>query len=116
MKLADYRKGLQNNPEYLKAQKRLKASLEFGNKVLRLRLAKGWSQAELAERVGTQQANISRIESGLGNPTFGFLEKLAEALDSELEINFVSVSDSALPANLHYEIVDTTYSHSDSEA
>jgi transcriptional regulator with XRE-family HTH domain len=116
MKLSDYRKELQNNPEYLEARKKLRASLVLGNNILRLRLAKGWSQAELAERVGTQQANISRIESGLGNPTFGFLEKLAEALETELEINFVIVSATTSLIKLHNEIVETAFADNEKNA
>jgi transcriptional regulator with XRE-family HTH domain len=41
----------------------------------------------LAVRVGTKQANISRIENGLANPTVEFLQKLARALGTELEVS-----------------------------
>lgn len=50
----------------------------------------GVTQKVLAERVGTKQSVISRLESGRANPTVGFLQKLAQALDTRLEIRFSS--------------------------
>jgi len=52
--------------------------------VIRARIKKGWSQAELAEKVGTKQANISRIESAMANPTLNLIQKLCQALDFEI--------------------------------
>lgn len=40
----------------------------------------GMGQEELAERLGTSQMQIWRIESGEANPTVKTLEKLEEAL------------------------------------
>ena len=62
--------------------------MEIADEVLRLRLAKGWSQSELARRVGTKQANISKLENGLGNPTLDFLRRVAKALDTDLSVRF----------------------------
>ncbi len=86
MKLEEYRKGLQQDPEYLAVEKELKPLLDLADDVLKLRLERGWSQAELARRAGTQQSNISRIESGLGNPTVKFIQKLANTFDTEIAI------------------------------
>lgn len=54
------------------------------------RRREGLTQKVLAERVGTKQSVISRLESGRANPTVGFLKKLAQALDARLEIRFAS--------------------------
>jgi ribosome-binding protein aMBF1 (putative translation factor) len=54
--------------------------------VLGLRLARGWTQTELAERSGIDQADISRIERGLSNATEGTLGRLAEVLDAEIHM------------------------------
>ena len=87
MKLEEYRKQLARDPEYLVAQEELRPLLELADTVLSQRLSRDWSQAELAERVGTRQANISRLESGLSNPSIKFLQRLAEALDAKLIIH-----------------------------
>ena len=86
MKLAEYREQLQHDPDYLAAEEELRPLLALADMVLAQRLARGWSQADLAERVGTKQANISRLESGLANPSVKFLQKLANALGATLTI------------------------------
>ena len=86
MKLAQYREQLQHDLDYLAAEEELRPLLDLADAVIALRLARGWSQAELAERAGTKQANISRLESGLANPSVKFLHKLASALGETLTI------------------------------
>lgn len=52
------------------------------------RKAVGMTQKELAERMGTAQANISRFESGNYNPSLAFLQKMAECMEKNLKISF----------------------------
>ena len=54
--------------------------------VLALRLARGWTQVQLAERSGIDQSDISRIERGLSNATEATLGRLAEVLDAEVHL------------------------------
>ncbi len=54
----------------------------------RLRTEAGLSQAELARRMGTTQAAISRMEGG-GGRKLDTLQRLAEALDRRLVLSFV---------------------------
>ena len=63
--------------------------LEIGRKIRELRKHKGWSQAELARRAGTRQPVIARIEQGKVSPSLPLLERIARALECELEIRFV---------------------------
>jgi transcriptional regulator with XRE-family HTH domain len=56
----------------------------FGRRVRRIRDAKKISQAVLAERVGTDQATISRIENGKQEPCLRFIEELAMGLKTPL--------------------------------
>ncbi|MEG1426020.1 MAG: helix-turn-helix transcriptional regulator, partial [Raoultibacter sp.] len=49
----------------------------------------GLSQAELAQRCGLKQSNISRLETGSSSPTLKTLEQLASGLGRKLEIRFV---------------------------
>lgn len=46
----------------------------------RIRQSKGLSQAQLAEMVGANQATISKIEKGVGNPTLSMINRIAKAL------------------------------------
>ena len=50
----------------------------------------GVTQKELAEKTGIYQADISKIERGLGNPSLSTLNRLAEGLGMELRIDFFS--------------------------
>lgn len=56
--------------------------------ILEARVKKGITQAQLANKIGTKQSAIARIESGNANPSIGFLQKLAEALGKRLVIKF----------------------------
>ena len=84
MNYEDYVAERRRSPGYIQVEKRLKPVLDLADDVLELRMERGWTQAELAERVGTKQANISRLENGLANPTLRFLEKLGEVFETEL--------------------------------
>ncbi|HEY68815.1 MAG TPA: transcriptional regulator, partial [Thermoflexia bacterium] len=44
------------DPEFVAAMREMEPEFQAAREVLRLRLAKGLTQEELAERVGTQQA------------------------------------------------------------
>lgn len=83
MKFNEYQQKLSNDPEYLQAEQELRLHFELANAVLRARLKKGWSQADLASAIGTKQANISRIEAGLANPTLTIIQKLTVVLGLE---------------------------------
>jgi len=62
--------------------------LEISYQILQLRKKKNMSQALLAKKIGTTQSNIARLENGQQNFTVNFLDKVATALDTSLEINF----------------------------
>ena len=96
---------LVQNPEYLAAERELRPDLNLANDVIVLRVEAGWSQAELAAEVGTDQANISRLESSLANPTLKFLKKVARALDAELDVRLRRHDDNSWnrhPGKLHW--------------
>ena len=55
-------------------------------KLVQERKAKNITQKELAERTGIDQANISKIETGLRSPTLNVLEKLANGLNMNVKL------------------------------
>ncbi|MEI6462567.1 MAG: helix-turn-helix transcriptional regulator [bacterium] len=57
------------------------------------RTAKGWSQKELAEKIGTKQSVISRLESRGSDPTMNLLIKIANALDVPVYSPFIKPED-----------------------
>ncbi|WP_282948319.1 helix-turn-helix domain-containing protein [Cellulomonas endometrii] len=65
---------------------RLAADERLGQDIAALRRENHLSQAQLAQRASVQQADISRIERGLGNPTRDTLVRLASALGGRLTV------------------------------
>lgn len=57
--------------------------------IIKRRIEKGWSQKELAKKIGTKQSAISRLESGTYNPSLSFLRKVGEALGAKLKISLI---------------------------
>jgi transcriptional regulator with XRE-family HTH domain len=69
--------------------------------VYRLRIEAGLTQAELAQRMGTTQSAIARMEGGGARPTLETLEKLAAAVGGELVVGVgVNLSDNRSIAKL----------------
>src|SRR5689334_9887009 len=50
------------------------------------RAARGWTQQQLAEAAGLAQADVSRIERGLSNPTIRTVERLLGVLGDGVSI------------------------------
>jgi ribosome-binding protein aMBF1 (putative translation factor) len=59
----------------------------FGFVLRELRQCAGLSQRELAERIGSTQSAIARMEKGEAEPKLCTLEKLAEALNRDLHVH-----------------------------
>lgn len=58
---------------------------------LKARAAQGLTQAQVAEKIGTTQSAVARMESGRGkhSPSLATLSKYAEALGCRLEVKLV---------------------------
>lgn len=69
-----------------KAYDELEPEFSVVESLIEKRLAKGFTQAQLARRIGTRQSAIARLESGTYNPTLSFLRKVTGALDAQLDI------------------------------
>jgi transcriptional regulator with XRE-family HTH domain len=69
------------------------------DKFLKARAVAGLTQAEIAERIGTTQSAVARLESGSGkhSPSLMTLRKYAKALGCRLELHLVK--DTKTPAS-----------------
>lgn len=76
-----------------------KLSDEYGllDEFLKARAAQGLTQAQLAEKIGTTQSAVARMESGSGkhSPSLATLSKYAEALGCKLELRLVQKARTA---------------------
>ncbi|WP_411361033.1 helix-turn-helix domain-containing protein [Pseudidiomarina sp. YC-516-91] len=62
---------------------RLETAKEIGEGIKKARLALGWSQTELAAKIGSTQAVVSRFEAS-GDGRIETLLKITEALELQL--------------------------------
>ncbi len=74
------------NPEVRREYEALAPEFEISAELLRARLRAGLSQAELAERMGTSQSAIARLESGQTLPSTKTLLRFAEATRSRIQV------------------------------
>jgi len=76
---------------------RLDEEFAFLDEFLKARAAAGITQAEVAERIGTTQSAVARLESGSGkhSPSLATLQKYAHALGCRLEFRLVNEATKA---------------------
>lgn len=65
-----------------------KDAFELGARLRAERETRGLTQAELAERMGTTQPTVARLEAGGVTPSLDTLHRAAEALGLELVVDF----------------------------
>ncbi len=87
-KWEDVKKELLSDPKVKKEYDRLGPEFTVISQLIELRTKRKLTQKELADKLGTKQSAIARLESGRGNPTLEFLQKTARALNKKLIIGF----------------------------
>ncbi|WP_019930550.1 helix-turn-helix domain-containing protein [Nocardia sp. BMG111209] len=78
--------GYTESDDAAEARREIKLSIALAKAVYDRRTELGFTPADLAERAGLTQADISRIEGSDTVPTLPLLAKLADALDATLNI------------------------------
>ena len=85
VRFEDWSREKMQDPEFRAAYE----ALEPAYQLARLRIQRGLSQEQLAEKVGIKQPSIARLESGRSTPNLDFLRRVAAALDAQVEIRIV---------------------------
>lgn len=83
----DHLKESLKDSEFKKAWDESEVEYQLACRLIKARLKEKLSQRELARKVGTSQAAISRIEGMSGNPSVFLLKRIAEALNTRLQIS-----------------------------
>lgn len=76
------------NPEYVKAYDALEEEFALAEAFIQARAQADLTQEQVAERMGTTQAVIARLESGRVKPSTRTLERFAKATGTRLRIAF----------------------------
>lgn len=79
-----------SDPETKKAYDDLEQEFRLIRTLLAIREQSGLTQSEVAEKMGTQKQNVSRIESGKSNPSIKSLNNYAKACGCKLTFGYES--------------------------
>ena len=82
-----------DNEEFKNEYIALESEYKVIQSLIELRNNLNMTQKELSKLTGIDQADISRIERGLSNPTIKLLQKIADSLNMTLELRFVPKSE-----------------------
>lgn len=88
MTFEKHKKMLLKNPELRKIYEETRLEREIAHALIRTRIEKRLTQAQLAKKLKTKQSVISRVESGQSTPSLSFLKRLAVVLDTSLSVQF----------------------------
>ncbi|MBR1616111.1 MAG: helix-turn-helix transcriptional regulator [Treponema sp.] len=89
MTLAEALKEQMKDESFRKEYEALEPEYEIISSLIDARKACNVTQKQLSETTGIAQSDISRIETGSGNPTIKILKRLAEGLGMDLKIEFI---------------------------
>ncbi len=92
-RLLDRLPKMMEDPEFAVAWEEAREEFSIAREIIRTRIAAGLSQKELAEKIGTTQSVIARLESGAHVPSVSTLKRVAEATHSKLRIKLVPADD-----------------------
>ena len=77
---------LLKKPEVSQAYDELEPEYKLAHSLLKARVAKKMTQAELAQKAGVSQVIIARLESGTSNPTVDTVSRVANVLGKKLKL------------------------------
>ncbi|HBQ50826.1 TPA: transcriptional regulator [Candidatus Daviesbacteria bacterium] len=83
-----HRKILLKDPEFRKVYEGTRLEYEIARALIRARIEKHLTQAQLAQKLNTRQSVISRVENAQTTPSVSFLKRLAQVLNTDLIIKF----------------------------
>ena len=63
--------------------------IDMKNRIRVLRAEKGWSQAELAEKVGVSRNSINAVENGKFDPSLPLAFRIVELFELKIEDVFL---------------------------
>ena len=84
MKISELKKQLLKKNPSLELTVKKDLAFQMAKHLEEARIIKGFTQVELAKKIGTSQSSIARLESGNSLPSLSFLKKIADAFETYL--------------------------------
>ncbi|MCD7865436.1 MAG: helix-turn-helix domain-containing protein [Clostridiales bacterium] len=88
----DYLQEQLQDPEFREEYDALDPEFSFIQAMIDARRETGMTQKQLAEKTGISQSDISKFESGSGNPSIKTLRRLAAGLGMKVKIEFQPIT------------------------
>ena len=74
------------DPDYRREYTKLEPEFQIARQIIGARIKQKMTQEELAEKVGTGQAVISRLEGMNAKPSISLLQHVARALETKIKV------------------------------
>ena len=84
----ELRREWMKDPEFRSEYEKLQPEFAVAKAIIEARIKRKISQEELAKRMGTGQAVISRLEGANASPSLSLIKRLAAALNLKVELRF----------------------------
>ncbi len=84
----DFEKELLAQPGFKEAMAETQLEYEIARALIKARIEKGLTQADIAKKMNTKQSVISRVENAKTVPSLSFLKRLATVLNASLQVSF----------------------------
>lgn len=91
MSLKNLKEKAFKNPKVKAEYDNLNEEFALIDALLTMRSKAGLTQEDIAEKMGTQKSNVSRLEKGRGNPSWKTLQNYAHACGFEINMGFKEV-------------------------
>lgn len=89
MNLQEMKSEILKNPEVKSEYEKLKPEYDVIKAILDAKKKTNLTQQQLADKIGINRADISKLENGKSNPTIALLQRIAEGMDMTLKVEFV---------------------------
>ncbi len=80
------------NPEFVREYEALEEEFALARALIKARSEADLTQEEVAQRMGTTQSAVARLESGRSRPSTATLAKFAQATGTKLRVSFEKVA------------------------
>lgn len=89
IRFEDLEKKWMKDPKFVHEWEKTEPEYQLARSLIGARLKKKLTQSQLAKKIGSKQPVISRIEAMAELPNISLLKRIAEALNSKLEIRLL---------------------------
>lgn len=81
------------NPKFREEMQKTELEYQIARAMLKARIEKNMTQTQVAKAAGIDQADVSRVENGVGNPKISTLCRIANGLGMEVKFDLVPMAN-----------------------